>query len=601
MPPKRRKVKLPKSKQKNSYTVKSSGQKVRKRRKDVKCYVCKTCNETFDSNSSLLGHGCDIKLKLSDLVTKPTFICKECPKKFHFKKSFTEHLRTEHSTLPNSEKCKECPARCPDKHTLEEHMKKTHQRDIYLCPNCNKEFVRHSHVLRHLSQSACNSNPNATLYVCEVCNTQFRRKDNLMVHMRLQHIIKGEFECKYCEYSTRNYSKLIQHWHKNHSDTPGQFKCDQCGNWTSSKAAMNKHLEIHGEKKYECQICGYSTFTIEVIRRHALTHVTDKPYKCAHCDKSYIQRKQLQSHEKNKHNTIMCSKCGDTFHTKTRLMQHMVEHQGAGQQLYCPIKKCPNASVPFKTDASLQKHLQVHIEEREYICEVCRKKFSSEVTLKIHLDTHTLDKPRRCMYCVNARAYIRGEQLVKHVRKCHTNMFRTHLLHIRNVLGRSDLNMRVTKSEIESIVNVMDAEAEQILQQYSGSGLLYGGVDDAPVVPDQGTAKTEDSPLMSEAELAENLGTLLSQLVDHDTLEMFGWPEQSVDEVLGKLIEQCGARPASRVKWTRVQRLRENAKHLFVYVIEDQTIANMLDTHTIDQVVKHVVQQVSAAGETTST
>lgn len=59
------------------------------------------------------------------------------------------------------------------------------------------------------------------------------------------------------------------------------------------------------------------------------------------------------------------------------------------------------------------------------------------------------------------------------------------------------------------------------------------------------------------------------------------------------MIENCGAKAADRDKWTRVQRLRENAKHLFLYVIEDKNIARMLDMHTIDQIINHILDQVS--------
>lgn len=36
---------------------------------------------------------------------------------------------------------------------------------------------------------------------------------------------------------------------------------------------------------------------------------------------------------------------------------------------------------------------------------------------------------------------------------------------------------------------------------------------------------------MSEEELAENLKKLLSQLIDKETLDIFGWPDESVDTV----------------------------------------------------------------------
>lgn len=38
------------------------------------------------------------------------------------------------------------------------------------------------------------------------------------------------------------------------SEKPNQFQCDLCGKTTSSRAAMSKHNEIHGEKKYACEV-----------------------------------------------------------------------------------------------------------------------------------------------------------------------------------------------------------------------------------------------------------------------------------------------------------------------------------------------------------
>lgn len=64
-------------------------------------------------------------------------------------------------------------------------------------------------------------------------------------------------------------------------------------------------------------------------------------------------------------------------------------------------------------------------------------------------------------------------------------------------------------------------------------------------------------------------------------------------QVLEKVIEHCGTRPADREMWTRMQCLRENAKHLFLHVIEDKTIVRMLETHTIDQIIKNILNKVS--------
>lgn len=44
--------------------------------------------------------------------------------------------------------------------------------------------------------------------------------------------------------------------------------------------------------------------------------------------------------------------------------------------------------------------------------------------------------------------------------------------------------------------------------------------------------QVETSPLMTEEELSKNLGKLLSKLIDTETLDCFGWPDESVDTVI---------------------------------------------------------------------
>ncbi|XP_022817550.1 zinc finger protein 569-like isoform X2 [Spodoptera litura] len=568
--------------------------------------VCGVCQNMFNSKDELGTHHerCRALEIVSDYFPKAAYTCNECPKKFRFKKSFIEHCKNEHSKSPKRVACSQCNVYCPDTKTLKEHIAKVHERDIYECPTCQRQFVRRSHVLRHMAQTGCDGQ-GAAEYSCEICHVTFTRKDNLMVHIRLQHIVRNGYKCKSCKFDSKNFSKLVAHWHANHAETPGQYQCNTCSKWTSSRAAMTKHLEIHGEKKYACDVklrdvgvwlqCGYSTYTIEVMRRHVLTHVSEKPYKCEICSKSYIQRAQLQRHLEI-HTGNLCTKCETPFPSRAKLLVHMREHMGL-DKLHCPIKTCTYYTKAFSTESGLNHHLKTHGDDKPYSCEVCDKKFHSDMNLRRHLETHTLDKPRRCMYCVSARAYVRGAQLLRHVRKNHDSIFRGHLLHVRQVLGADSTAERVKKSELDAILNLLDVESDRILQGYSGADVLYGGMQDdenraSKEVPNNEPKKV-NSPLLSEDELTENLRKLLSKLIDKETLHLFGWPDESVDVVLEKVIEQCGAKPADREKWTRVQRLRENSKHLFLYVIEDKNIARMLGTHTIDQIVKHILKQVS--------
>ncbi|XP_045537784.1 oocyte zinc finger protein XlCOF6 [Papilio machaon] len=593
MPPKRKKVGRPKG----SKNKKSLNGKVSK-----KNYTCGLCKKKFISEESVSEHSkiCKKALLLNPDVIKATFKCEECNKRFTFEDTYKSHLENEHSKTPGSVTCNLCPVSCPDKKVLSKHIENYHGRDMFMCPHCDKLFTRQTHVMRHMSQKGCGG--QISLYTCEICHSSFTRKDNLMVHLRLQHIASNHFSCKQCPYHTKNFSKLIIHWMRLHTEKPLNFECDHCGKTTRSRAAIAKHLEIHGLKKFRCDVCGYATFTLEVLRRHILTHVEDKPHKCEMCGRSYIQRIQLQKHME-RHYGYICGQCGHNANTKAGLLIHKREHLDL-KKLSCHFEGCPYSKKEFRDEASLRKHIKDHVNNKPYSCEVCGKSFHNEAYMRKHVQTHTLERPRRCMYCVAARAYVRGEQLLRHVRMQHRAIFRDHLTHVRQVLGSNVGTERVTKSELDAILNVLDAESERIIEGY-GTGVLYGGMleveADASTIDTSSTnTNSESSPLMSEEELAESLKKLLSQLIDKDTLDIFGWPDEPVDTVLEKVIEQCGARAADRDKWTRVQRLRENTKHLFVYVIDDKNIARMLDTHTIDQIIKHILAQVGTIATNTN-
>ncbi|KPJ18232.1 hypothetical protein RR48_12080 [Papilio machaon] len=560
MPPKRKKVGRPKG----SKNKKSLNGKVSK-----KNYTCGLCKKKFISEESVSEHSkiCKKALLLNPDVIKATFKCEECNKRFTFEDTYKSHLENEHSKTPGSVTCNLCPVSCPDKKVLSKHIENYHGRDMFMCPHCDKLFTRQTHVMRHMSQKGCGG--QISLYTCEICHSSFTRKDNLMVHLRLQHIASNHFSCKQCPYHTKNFSKLIIHWMRLHTEKPLNFECDHCGKTTRSRAAIAKHLEIHGLKKFRCDVCGYATFTLEVLRRHILTHVEDKPHKCEMCGRSYIQRIQLQKHME-RHYGYICGQCGHNANTKAGLLIHKREHLDL-KKLSCHFEGCPYSKKEFRDEASLRKHIKDH--------------------------------------------------------------------------GSNVGTERVTKSELDAILNVLDAESERIIEGY-GTGVLYGGMleveadastidtsstntnsESSPLMseeelaeslkkllsqlidkdtldifgwPDEPVDTSESSPLMSEEELAESLKKLLSQLIDKDTLDIFGWPDEPVDTVLEKVIEQCGARAADRDKWTRVQRLRENTKHLFVYVIDDKNIARMLDTHTIDQIIKHILAQVGTIATNTN-
>lgn len=87
--------------------------------------------------------------------------------------------------------------------------------------------------------------------------------------------------------------------------------------------------------------CGYSTYTIEVMRRHVLTHVQDKPYKCTECKASFIQRVQLLKHFE-KHRGLTCNLCKKSFNSKPKYVMPIIDYL---LRSYVQVYRCVQSLV----------------------------------------------------------------------------------------------------------------------------------------------------------------------------------------------------------------------------------------------------------------
>jgi len=95
--------------------------------------------------------------------------------------------------------------------------------------------------------------------------------------------------------------------------------------------------------------------------------------------------------------------------------------------------------------------------------------------------------------------------------------------------------------------------------------------------------------------LEESITQLLSFIVDESTLKSFGWPNQSVQQVLEAVIRRCGHQAVSSDDCVEPEeRLRCNVKLLFTVVINDDTVQKLLDTMSVDQVIQHILDLASA-------
>uniref|UniRef100_A0A182P2Z2 C2H2-type domain-containing protein n=1 Tax=Anopheles epiroticus TaxID=199890 RepID=A0A182P2Z2_9DIPT len=114
-----------------------------------------------------------------------------------------------------------------------------------------------------------------------------------------------------------------------------------------------------------------------------------------------------------------------------------------------------------------------------------------------------------------------------------------------------------------------------------------------PSTPKRMRMMDEDSiPIfLSDDMLEKKISELLQMLMGDEMLHSFGWPDAPVEEVLGRVIRGCGHQPAKGEEvGDHTTRMRENTKILFSVTMDDEDIKALLNNHTVDEVIMHVLK-----------
>ncbi|KAL1448842.1 hypothetical protein WDU94_000097 [Cyamophila willieti] len=182
----------------------------------------------------------------------------------------------------------------------------------------------------------------------------------------------------------------------------------------ASNSNPNRTFKIHVEKLYmhskvdktldsfnKLYVCHFCE-KIFLRRKHIIKHLKiheRRKFSCKFCHKKFSSMATVHNHRQQKHRIlaepIVCEECGQSFTQKTSLNKHMKIH------LNIRDYQCYFCAQTFVHQATLRTHIERH-KGVVYKCDICGKQYTSRQNLRGHLEKHlglAALKPKPSLKC----------------------------------------------------------------------------------------------------------------------------------------------------------------------------------------------------------
>lgn len=321
----------------------------------------------------------------------------------------------------------------------------------------NKDFQAEEYIEEHLNEDPPSPDPpphpkrrpqrknlhkteNEKLYEfkCHKCAEEFPKMQMLSSHCRSEHQTIPQVLC-WCGTVLSTWKRLMAHKSK-HINEADEFTCGLCRISYKKKSAFDKHNATrHGPdaERFICSQCGKEFKERQILKNHEKTHLPDElklKHPCSYCVKKFVNSHCLKIHIARVHEKVAlhtCELCGKGCITKSDLKWHMDKHVEE-RNFECEI-----CQLKFKSTNSLRIHKRRHFnQDKAVVCPTCGKEFFSSAALSNHKLVHSTVKRYKC-FCGNE--YKRLESYKCHLNSTHTGEVSSE----RFFVGDKDLELNL--------------------------------------------------------------------------------------------------------------------------------------------------------------